>query len=102
MTIGFDRSHDRRQRELTNNKKIKGKFHVRIMLEKIIGFAEHQEKATYASGYEITLTRKTDNSVLNKDNATNIGKIRINSIDWYVPHNTINSPTSFFIQTDFK
>ena len=30
-----------------NNKIIKGKYHVRIMLKDVFGFAEHQEKATY-------------------------------------------------------
>ena len=30
LSIGFDRSRDRRKRELTNNKNIKGKYHLRI------------------------------------------------------------------------
>ena len=41
LSIGFDRSRDRRKRELFNNKNIKGKYHVRIMLIDIFGFAEH-------------------------------------------------------------
>ena len=32
------------------------------------------------------MTRNTDNGVLNKGNAINIGKIKINAIEWYVPH----------------
>ena len=39
-------------------------------------------------GYKLTLTRNTDNAVLNKDNAINNGKIKINAIEWYVPHYT--------------
>ena len=39
-------------------------------------------------GYILTLTRNTDNSVLNKDNAINIGKNKINAIEWYVAHDT--------------
>ena len=66
----FDRSRDRRQRELTNNKNIKGNFHARINIKDIFGFAEHQEKGTCGLGYKLTLTRKTDNAVLNKGNAT--------------------------------
>ena len=57
MSIGFDRDRDRRQRELSNNKNIKGKYHVRKMLRDIFGFAEHQQKATYGLGYKLTLTR---------------------------------------------
>ena len=88
LSIGFDRDRDRRKRELTNNKIIKGKYHVTIMLKDIFGFAQHQEKGTYGLGYKLTLTRNSDNAVLNKANATKNGKIKINSIDWYVPHYT--------------
>ena len=34
----------------------------------------------------MTLTRINDYCVLNKDNATVIGKVKINAIEWYVPH----------------
>ena len=33
LSIGFDRSRDRRKRKLTNNKNIKGKYHIRIYLK---------------------------------------------------------------------
>ena len=56
------------------------------MVKDVFGFAEHQEKATYGMGYNLTPTRKSDNSVLNKANATNKTKIKINVIEWYVPH----------------
>ena len=88
LSIGFDRDRTRRRNELTNNKNIKGKYHVRIYLKDVFGFAEYQEKATYGLGYKLTLTRNTDNAVLNKGNAINIGKIKINALEWYVPHYT--------------
>ena len=88
LSIGFDRDRNRRKQELTNNKNIKGKNHMRIYLKDIFGFAEHQENATYGLGYKLTLTRNSDNAVLNKTNATPIGEIKINSIEWYVPHYT--------------
>ena len=88
LSMGFDRDRNRRQRALTNNKTQKGKFHVRIYLKDVFGFAEYQEKATYGLGYKLTLTRNTDNAVLNKDNAINNGKIKINAIELYVPHYT--------------
>ena len=65
LSNGFHRSRGRRKNELTNNKNIKGKFHVRIYLKDIFGFAEHQEKGTFGLGYKLTLTRNTDNAVLN-------------------------------------
>ena len=88
LSIGFDRDRGRRQRELTNNKSQKGKYHVRIYLKDVFGFAEYQEKGTYGLGYKLTLTRNTDNAVLNKANAINNGKVKINAIEWYVPHYT--------------
>ena len=86
LSIGFDRDRIRRRNELTNNKNIKGKYHIRIYLKDIFGFAEYQEKGTYGLGYKLTLTRNTDNAVLNKANAINNGKVKINALEWYVPH----------------
>ena len=88
LSFGFDRDRTRRRNELTNNKNIKGKYHVRIYLKDVFGFAEHQEKATYGLGYKSTLTRNSDNAVLNKADATILGKVKINAIEWYIPHYT--------------
>ena len=90
LCIGFDRNRGRRKNELSNNKNIKGKYHIRIYLKDIFGFAEHQEKGTYGLGYKLTLTRNTDNAVLNKAAATNNAKVKNNSLDWYVPHFSAN------------
>ena len=43
LSIGLDCDRGRRQQELTNNKNIKGKCHVTIMLKDFFGFAQHQE-----------------------------------------------------------
>ena len=48
--LADDRDRDRRQRELTSNKNIKGKYHIRFMLKDVFGFDEHQEKATFGMG----------------------------------------------------
>ena len=55
-------------------------------------FPEHHEKTTYGFGYTVTLTKNSDNFVLNKDNATNIGKIKIISIVCYLPHYSPSFP----------
>ena len=67
---------------------MKGKYQVRICLKNVFVFAENQEKATYGLGYKLTLTRNSDNSVLNRADATILGKVKINAIEWYVPHYT--------------
>ena len=36
------------------------------------------------------MTRNTDNAVLNKAAATNNAKVKIISLDWYIPHYTLN------------
>ena len=86
LSLGFDRNRGRRKSELSENKSIKGKYHIRIYLKDIFGFAEHQEKGTYGLGYKLTLTRDTDNTVLNKDDAVANARIKNSSLDWYVPH----------------
>ena len=58
------------------------------MLKDIFGFAQHQEKGIYGLSYKVTLTRNSDNAVFNKGDAINKAKIKISSIDWYVPHYT--------------
>ena len=50
LSIGLGRDRGRRQQELTNNKNIKAKFHLRIMLKGIFAFAECQQKAIYSLG----------------------------------------------------
>ena len=69
MSIGFDRDRGRRQQDLTVNKIRKGKFHLRIMLKEVFGFAEHQEITTYGIGYKLTLTRKKYEALLDKTKA---------------------------------
>ena len=88
LSICFDRDRTRRRNELTNNKNIKGKYHVRIYLKDVFGFAEYQEKGTYGLGYKLTLTRNSDNAVVNKGNAINNARVKINALEWYVPHYT--------------
>ena len=88
FSIGFEGSRDRRKLELTDNKKVKGKYHVKIYLKDVFSFVEHQETATYGVGYKLTLTRTNDNAVLKKDNATNNAKFKINALEWYVPRYT--------------
>ena len=73
MSIGFDRSRDRRKHDLTKNKTQKGKLLLRMYLKDIFGFGEHQETATYGRSHKLTLRRNTDNAVINKGNATPLG-----------------------------
>ena len=88
MFIGFFCGCNRRQRELTNNKNIKGKNHVRLYLKDVFGSVEHHETGTYGFGYKLTMTRNTDNSVLIEYNAINNAKMKMNARDWYVPQYT--------------
>ena len=66
LSIGFDRSRIRRRDELTAHKSVKSKYHLRIMLKDVFGFAEHLQKATYGLGYRLTLTRNKDDAVIEK------------------------------------
>ena len=102
LPIGFDRNRGRRKNELTKNKTIKGKYRIRNYLKDIFGFAEHQEKGTYGLGYKLTLTRNTDNAALNKDNAIANGRVKVNSLGWYVPHYSPNLEEYNKLMTQIK
>ena len=69
LSFDFDRNRWRRQLELTHNKTQKSKFHLRIMLKVVFSFFQCQEKMVFGLTYKFTLTRNTDNAVLNKDKA---------------------------------
>ena len=88
LSIGFDRSSARRREEMTTNKNVNGKFHLRIMLKDVFGFAEGQEKATYGLDYKLLLTRNKDEAVIDKVVGIADGRIKIDHIHWYVPHYT--------------
>ena len=88
LSIGFDHSRNRRRDDLAPNKKSKGKYHVKIMLKDVFGYAELQEKATYGLGYKLALTRNKDDAVIDKANAIADARIKIDHIHWYVPHYT--------------
>ena len=66
LSIGFDHSRNRRTDELTANKSVKGKNHLKILLEDVFGYAECQEKATHSLGYQLALTRNKDSAVIDK------------------------------------
>ena len=88
LSINSDQDRGSRQRELSNSKNIKGKYHVRIIFEDVFGFAEHQEKATYYSGYKLTLTITKDDAALHKSVSLTDARIKIDRIHLYVPHYT--------------
>ena len=77
FSIGLSRSRDKRKCDSTDNKFIKGNYHKIIYLKDTFRVAEHQEKGTFGLGYKLTLTRNTDNAVLNKAAATNNAKVKI-------------------------
>ena len=88
LSIGSDRDRGRQKNVLAESKNFKGKYHVRIYPKDIFGFAEHQQKGTYGLGYKLTITKNTDNDVLNKDNAVNKANSKIIALEQYVPHYT--------------
>ena len=71
--------------ELTNNKKEKGTFFVKIKLTDLFGFAD-QEKITYGLGYNLCLKRNNNNDAIIRTGAADEAKINIKDIGWYIPH----------------
>ena len=48
------------------------------------------------------MTRNTDSAVLNKDNTVVLGRVKINSLDWYVPYYTVNLEEYTKLMTQIK
>ena len=88
LSIKFDHSRNRRRDELAKNKNVKGKYHLKIMLKDVFGFAEHQEKASFGLGYKLTLTGNKDEALIDKVGGIVEARNKIDHIHWYVPHYT--------------
>ena len=52
------------------------------MVKDVFGFAEHQEKAICGLGYQLTLTKSKDDTVLQKTVALADARIKIDHIHW--------------------
>ena len=90
LSIDFDRDSVRRWNEITNNKTVKVRSYVEVLLRDVFGFAEWHEKVTYGFEYSLTLTTNQHKVVVNRAAATTTVKIVNNKISWYVPHYTLN------------
>ena len=101
LSIGFDRSFDRRRDDITINKDVKGKYHVGIMLEEVFGFAEHREKACYGLCYKITMTRNKDEAVMDKAAGIADAKIKTEHIHWYIVLYTTSIQQQFTLSKRF-
>ena len=88
LSIGFDRSRNRRRDKLAQNKNTKGKYRQRIMLKDVFGFAKSQEKATYGFGYKLKLTGNKDEAAIGGPAGIADATIKIDHIHWYVPRYT--------------
>ena len=88
QSLGFHRSRKIRKDELAQNKTVEGKYHVRILLKDVIGFAENQEKATYGLGFILTLKRNKDEAVIDKAGGIADARIKIDHIHCLLPQYT--------------
>ena len=88
LSIGCDRSRNRKRDKLAQNENIKYKYHLKIMLMDVFCFAEGQEKGINGRGYKLTLTRNKDEGVIDKVGGIADARIKIDHIHCYVPHYT--------------
>ena len=59
------------------------------------------KKAEYSLGCILTLTRNSDNTVLDEANATNSPEIKIRGIEWCVPRYTPSIPQQAILSKQF-
>ena len=88
LSFGFDRNRNRRRVKLTNNKNVKGKYHLRIKLKDVFGFAKHQEKATYGLSFKLTLSKDKDQAVIDKAAGVADARFKIDQTHWYLTQYT--------------
>ena len=88
ISIGFNRSSERRRDDMTNNINIKCKFHLRFKLRDVFGSVEHQEKATYGLGYKLSLKRNKVEALIDKVAGITDARVKIDQIHWYVAQYT--------------
>ena len=62
------------------------------MLKHIFGVAEYQKNCTFGLGYKMTITRNEDDAVLDKTPVIAGARIKIDLIQWCVPHYTPSIP----------
>ena len=101
LSIGFDRSRNRRKDELALNKTVRGKYHLKIMLKDVFGFAECQEEATCGLGYKSTLTKNKDEAVIDKAGGNGDARIKIDHFHWYVTHYTLSFQQQSMLSKQF-
>ena len=92
LSIGFDCDCNRRRNEFSDNKKIQDIFHLRIMLEDVLGFAKHQEKGTNSFRYKLTIIGSKEDGIIDKALDIVDARIKIGHILWYVPHYSPSKP----------
>ena len=100
LSIGFDHSRNRRSGELTANKSVKGRYHLKNLLKGVFGFAECQKKLLMVLNM---ITRSKDDAITDKTGGIADARIRIDHIHWYVPHYTPSiQQQSIFSNQKFK
>ena len=63
----------------------KGQFSFAIPFKHIFGFAEDYDKVLYGLRHVLTLVRQSDNDSIFRASTTDVGKILLSKISWYMP-----------------
>ena len=55
-------------------------------MKHIFGFCEDYDKVIYEFQHQLTFIRKIDNDSIDRNGATDAGKVRLDKISWFMPH----------------
>ena len=77
-----------RQAYLIQKPNAKGTFSFIVPLSHIFGFCEDYDKIVYGLKHTLTLVRKSDDDAIFRLAATDVGKVDVNKISWFMPHVT--------------
>ena len=63
----------------------------------ILGFCEENDKIVYGLKNSLTLVRKTDDDAMFKAAAASAGKVSLEKMSWFLPHDILTGAEKFSI-----
>ena len=76
---------------------VKGSFSFRLPLKHIYGFCENYDKIAYGLKRSLTLVRKKVNDAIIRGATAGAGKVSLDKISWFLPHDISADAAKFSI-----
>ena len=85
-SVNYNEGFEERHKYIIRSPNPKGTFSFKIPLKHFLGFCEDYRKVLYGMQQRLTLTRTSDEDIIFRANAADIGEVYIERIRWFMPH----------------